>query len=167
MNKDNYFRARRYAFKCDPNNYKDLLHDAYLKWYDKTGRDLFDELDHTRTAVLRWLVKGYKGRFYSNGVFHPRVYIPVGEEIEEDMLTHITISDNETDAILIDQDLNEEFEKLLTRNEKLVKCKLMKGYSYTEILHKDGESAAATSYYVVKTRAAMKEKLSKFLSEQY
>lgn len=168
MNKENYFRARSYAFKCDPNNYKDILHNAYLKWYDKTGKDLFDEPDHTRTAVLRWMVKGkYKGRFYTNGVLHPRVFVPIGEEIDDSMLTHIAVSDGETDTILIDQDLNEEFEKLLTENEKLIKKKLMEGYSYTETLHRQGESAAVTSYYVVKTRAVMKEKLREFLSEQY
>lgn len=39
-----YKTARSYAFKMAGNqHYLDLLHDVYLVWWDKTGKNIFDE----------------------------------------------------------------------------------------------------------------------------
>ena len=43
MNVKVYNSARRYAEKLKFTDSQDLLHDAYLIWYDKKGVDMFDE----------------------------------------------------------------------------------------------------------------------------
>lgn len=43
MNNVNYYKARSYAWKINHDDYMDVLHDAYLSWFNKTGDNLFDE----------------------------------------------------------------------------------------------------------------------------
>ena len=43
MNTTNYNKAVRYALKLKYNDHLDLVHDAYLRWYEKEGEDLFDK----------------------------------------------------------------------------------------------------------------------------
>lgn len=48
MNVAVYNRANNYAWVlnnhlCGTTGPKDMVHDAYLRWYDKTGNDLFNE----------------------------------------------------------------------------------------------------------------------------
>ena len=68
-----YQKALRYAAKCrrDNETHRDLVHDAWLKWYDKNGTDLFLEPESTVMAVIKrvywnqlnkegYMVKGVK-----------------------------------------------------------------------------------------------------------
>ena len=43
MNTRTYRKAKRYAYKLKHRDSLDLVHDAYLAWHSKTGKDLFDE----------------------------------------------------------------------------------------------------------------------------
>ena len=43
MNMINYKKAKKYAKKLKRVDPLDLVHDAYLTWHKKTGKDLFDE----------------------------------------------------------------------------------------------------------------------------
>jgi len=37
MNAIMYKKAQSYAYKCRPDEYKDLVHDAWVVWWDKKG----------------------------------------------------------------------------------------------------------------------------------
>lgn len=50
-----YRRAQNYAWKLDHghNDHNDILHDAFLVWYDKHGKNLFDEDYKTVFRVIK------------------------------------------------------------------------------------------------------------------
>lgn len=51
---DGYRQARRYAFKLDPHNYKDICHDAYLSYHNLKQRNLFEESPGVITNAIKW-----------------------------------------------------------------------------------------------------------------
>lgn len=51
----NYKRAKSYAYKLDTNNYRDLVHNAYIQHYDRTGKNLFDESDYYVMRLIKWV----------------------------------------------------------------------------------------------------------------
>lgn len=57
MNKTTYTNSRRYVYSLKLEDPIDLLHDAYLKWYDKTGNDLFDEPQYRVFAIIKYTFK--------------------------------------------------------------------------------------------------------------
>ena len=59
MNTTNYAKGRSYCFHLDKLLYRDILHDAYLNWFDKTGTDLFDEPEHRMMRIIKNTWKGY------------------------------------------------------------------------------------------------------------
>lgn len=48
-----YNSAFRYAHAIDPAHDRDLLHDAYIAWFNRTGKNLFDEHDGTIRKVIK------------------------------------------------------------------------------------------------------------------
>lgn len=52
-NKTPYQKALGYAFKLNPVLYKDIVHDSYLVWYDKTKKDLFKEHERIVISVVK------------------------------------------------------------------------------------------------------------------
>ena len=53
MNTTNYQKALRYALKLKYSDHMDLVHDAYVRWFDKTGEDLFDKPLHFALKVIK------------------------------------------------------------------------------------------------------------------
>lgn len=54
----NYYKAKRYAKKCGFKT--DLVHDAYIRWFNKTGNNLFYEPEHRVMAVMRFTVLAHR-----------------------------------------------------------------------------------------------------------
>ena len=50
---ENYNKARGYLYKIDHNIYKDVLHDAYLSYYRRTGLNLFERSNGNVIGVVR------------------------------------------------------------------------------------------------------------------
>jgi DNA-directed RNA polymerase specialized sigma24 family protein len=51
---ENYNKARRYLYKVDPINYKDILHDAYVNYHRRTGGlNLFERSNTNVIGVVR------------------------------------------------------------------------------------------------------------------
>lgn len=48
-----YKQCLAYAFKLDPILYRDLVHDAFITWFEKTGKNLFEEENKTAIAVVK------------------------------------------------------------------------------------------------------------------
>jgi DNA-binding CsgD family transcriptional regulator len=66
---ENYNKARRYLYKIDPNTYKDVLHDAYLTYYRRTGLNLFERSNGNVIGVVKnqYFENYRKGTFRRNG----------------------------------------------------------------------------------------------------
>ncbi len=56
---ENYAKARSYCYKLDRTLYRDLLHDSYLHWFEKTHKDLFDEPMPRVIRVIKLTWLGY------------------------------------------------------------------------------------------------------------
>jgi DNA-directed RNA polymerase specialized sigma24 family protein len=54
LNKQAYREAWGYTYKLRRSDNVDIVHDAYIRWYDTTGRDLFDEHRGTIARALRY-----------------------------------------------------------------------------------------------------------------
>jgi len=80
MNKKAYREALGYAYKFQPIYYRDIVHDSWLTWYKKTGKDLFDE----HRGVISQVVKNQylsdyitRVRYQKDGVKYYREFYPV------------------------------------------------------------------------------------------
>jgi hypothetical protein len=81
MNLTNYKAAKRYAEKVkngvDP---LDTVHDAYIRWYNKNGKDLFDEANGTVISVVRNVIFNQYEKdhqYVVNGEKRYRAFSPV------------------------------------------------------------------------------------------
>lgn len=72
-----YSKGRSYCFKLNRTLYKDILHDAFLNWFTKTGRNLFEEPERRVIRVLKLTWLGY----YVNVNQRKRHFVEVDDEI--------------------------------------------------------------------------------------
>lgn len=91
MDSKKYYQARSYAYKLDPANYVDLTHDAYVVWFNKTGRNLFDEHRGVITKTIKNLhfTNFRKSRWQCRGVTNKRTF----EEFKDQSYTTTTPHD--------------------------------------------------------------------------
>lgn len=70
---ENYNKARKYLYKIDSNLYKDVLHDAYLNYFRRTGLNLFERSNTNVIGVVKnqYFETLRKGMFKKNGVRQP------------------------------------------------------------------------------------------------
>lgn len=79
----NYYRnALSYAYKLNQKLYRDICHDAYLKWYNKTGTDLFEQHEGV-------VIKTIKNTWYTNYISPSRVMIK-GEKVFKQYVPFVT-----------------------------------------------------------------------------
>lgn len=48
-----YWKARRYAYKLNTTLYRDIVHQAYVKYFERTGLDLFQQPNRKIMRVVR------------------------------------------------------------------------------------------------------------------
>lgn len=80
MNNKNYKRASGYAFRLVGELNRDLLHDAYIVWFNKTSNDLFEEDPRVITQVVKnvWRSKYIQPMTYvSNGEKFSRTFCDI------------------------------------------------------------------------------------------
>lgn len=67
---ENYNKARNYLYKADPENYKDILHDAFLNYHRRTGLNLFDRPNYNVIGVIKnqWFEHLRSTMYKKNGV---------------------------------------------------------------------------------------------------
>lgn len=78
----NYKKALSYAYKLNSKLYRDICHDAYLKWYNKYGTDLFEQHEGV-------VIKTIKNTWWTNYISPSRVMIK-GERVSKQYLPFIT-----------------------------------------------------------------------------
>lgn len=102
-----------YAFHLNPILYKDIVHDSYIIWYDKTKTNLFEEHERTVMSVVKkvwwgkYIAKAkhqYKGEvkvremalfeeetsFHRNNITPEDIYI--AKEFEEQLLNTSSVT---------------------------------------------------------------------------
>lgn len=86
MNIKTYQKAKKYAKKIKYTDPVDLVHDLYLKWYDKTGQDLFDQPDGKVMSMI-WKECNNairRGQWMWRGVRYSKIYLEFSEGIHID-----------------------------------------------------------------------------------
>ena len=66
MNKKAYDKALGYAYRLNSKLYKDVVHDSYIVWFNKTGHDLFDEDQRVITQVVK---KTWQGKYLQKNMY--------------------------------------------------------------------------------------------------
>lgn len=132
----------------------DLVHDAYIRWFNKTGNNLFLEREGTVMATMKWTIKAHRGqdtRMYFGKNISKRQYTP--------LITDNTEANNE---FLVGREPNqieycsynetmELFDKL-SGSSKIVFDYLVAGYTPVEIKEMDGTSCERVRWHVNKFR---------------
>lgn len=93
-----YIKARRYATKCGRG--LDLVHDAYIVWWDKTKQNLFDEPIGTVIRVMKNVMFNQYQKQYQyrvDGSLQIRVFQPI------EHASHIGLNAPPDDAILLNE----------------------------------------------------------------
>jgi DNA-directed RNA polymerase specialized sigma24 family protein len=112
-----YAQAKRFAYKLKFVDPIDLVHDAYITWFDKTGKDLFDEPQGRITNVIKFQFKAWlhsQEWYYNKESQGYRTFVEqieqsypitpedefIGKELEEKMNKLILSSPDSTALIL-------------------------------------------------------------------
>lgn len=130
---EQYVIAQSYAFKASPTNYKDLVHDAYLLWYDKTGTNLFERSNSTVISVIRNVLYEYRNRnyFLYDGERYTRS-ITSKDSFEDDF--QLFEDSNNPEIQLEYKELEEALIKALPELSRKVLEGLKQGYKKGEIM---------------------------------
>jgi hypothetical protein len=65
MTNELYHEACDYAYKMSPALFTDIVHDAYISYYDKTQKNLFEE---DRGTVLKTVKKTFWKKYFHKNI---------------------------------------------------------------------------------------------------
>lgn len=155
--KDNYNRLRSYCWHLKGEHYMDLLHDAYLKWYDKTGKNLFEEPNYTGAKVIRniMLSQNQKNYYMWRGENYHKEFIGAVSDMVPDAPNHryrVAVSR----VTPLDEAIGEDMAHLISPDFGMV----LAGYTQAEIATLTGKSQQLVNYHLQKT----KKKLSQYIN---
>ncbi|MEB3150289.1 MAG: hypothetical protein VKL60_14915 [Sphaerospermopsis sp.] len=142
MNTTIYNKGRSYCYKLNRTLYRDILHDSWLHWYEKTSRDLFDEPMSRVIRVIKLTWWGY----YINPrkVQNRKVFV----EYEDNNLNEVTPED-----ILIAKEIDEA---VIANSPKLqieIYMLAIQGFKPYEICEILDMSKSHVSYYFNKIKS--------------
>jgi hypothetical protein len=171
MNKKKYTLSRWYAFKmCNDINPLDLVHDCYVRYYNKHGQDLFD-LD--QALIFNILKQHYysESRRYSKfkwrGEFGNRQFISLNDFNEDDNLKFELDSLTRTEDLLEINELDRLVISKLKHSDPEVEATQLKTYELMKEGYRDkdiGEirEKGRTTIFTYKTniRKAVEEVLN-------
>lgn len=133
----NYWIARGYAYKLAPNQYRDIVHDAYLTWFNKTQKNLFNEPIGTilRVIKLTFYRTLSRNKFMWRGKIASRQVIPLSTtdyNHEEDKSISLSNQEDLFTQLQYQQDLK-HFEDTLPKTQLEVMKLSITGYKPSEI----------------------------------
>lgn len=157
MNLRIYQNAKRYATKIKYNDPIDLVHDAYVNWYDKTGQDLFDLPERRVMSIISFTFRGWlsKNRWtYDKVTQGQRQYVQFRDDVTEEASTvhaynKITPEDECVAGELLDR-MRELIDIARPPVKEILEYKLA-GYHNNEISEELGVSKSLITYYLNKT----------------
>lgn len=153
--KRKYYDAWGYAFKVSKGkDYKDLVHDAYLRWYNKTGQDLFLEHRGTIARVIHYIWLGWikKNQVMIHGEMYTKVHKSKDEEDGPEQISRVTPED-----ILIHKEQSQYKSVSESPYHQEVVRLLMLGYSHKEITEKLNLNPNTVSRHLVRYRKGFQE----------
>lgn len=145
----NYWRARGYAYRLvGTATYPDLVHDAYVLWFDKTGQNLFEQDSRLVTKVIKniFLGRSKKNMFMWNGQWYPKKNMRILEDsryVDEggtdfEVNGYVARSTENPENDLIVKDWVEKIQQTLTAYQKEILSKFSQGYKHSEIAEQKG-----------------------------
>lgn len=154
--KSNYWAARSYARAMgmyDILDYRDLLHDSYLSWYDKNGSNLFEEPIKRIFNVLKYTAKAKisSKRIQING---DRTYYRSFEQYED----NLSVEPTQERSMIAKEQIDHNIEKInrkfpRTAEQMLEVWRLLHiGYSKKEISIKLGVAKSSITYHINKLK---------------
>lgn len=139
----NYQKAKRYVMKCGFE--ADFVHDAYIKWWEKTGNNLFLEKEHTVIKVVKNIMfNSYQkyGSFVREGERETRLtysfvtdYLVQGNHVEPNQYAALELSETRQKALS------------LNGTTRLIYDWVAKGYTAKEISQIVGISPQLVAYH--------------------
>ncbi len=151
-----YDKCLSYSRRRDRTAYEDIVHDAFLTWFDKTGRNLFEEPEITALSVVKktwqgkyWqrtkiTVGGRMGRYGWKGELVKRQFINADKVL---MVNRVTPEDE-----YIAQELHELFMSMDSELRLQIYLYAVEGFSQTEIAKMLNQSKSFINYYFKKMR---------------
>jgi DNA-directed RNA polymerase specialized sigma24 family protein len=141
-----YQKALRYAMKCNPAVYRDIVHDAYVTWFNKTNSNLFDQPEGTVIKVVKYthLKQTERNKYMSGGKWYPRVF----QEFEEYMRYNKITPEDEYIASELEMHMIE-----FSAKQKLdVFLYAVQGLDQVTVAAMTGLSTALVNYYFKRMR---------------
>jgi len=132
MNKKNYQQAVRYAMKIqDQYHSKDLVHDAYIRWFNKTGQNLFDQPEGRILRVVKYTWKSqYSSQgFMYDGVIYPKTYKRLDDPEEPFSLS----SDNTPEQVFLSKEVFNQVYAGLSEFDSQTFTNMIEGYLIKEM----------------------------------
>lgn len=163
MNLSNYYQLQSYCWHLAGSLYRDLLHDAYVKWYEKTGNNLFNEPNVLGAKVIRNIhfnnlqkqMWTYRGRMYRrHNIEATSGRGDQGREGNEDRGVYVP------EYRVTPYDFSNGKELLARINTSPEVGMVLEGYSQVEIASRLKKSTSLVNYYVTKA----KKKLSQLVN---
>jgi len=137
----NYWNGRSYAWQVNRFLYRDILHDAYIHWYNKTGKNLFDE---PWKRVVRVIKLTYYGYYISQNIRNRQWF-----EFDDNLFNTVTpeqqLIDSESFETLIKQ-IQQTYPRSSNQMVQSLTLKL-EGYQQKEIAEKLGVPKSLITYY--------------------
>jgi hypothetical protein len=161
---DGYRQAKRYAFKLDPNNYKDICHDAYLSYYKQKQCNLFLEPPGIISNMIKWTTFDYwKRKSWSFNKENQGVRqfssFSDGDEMLADRANHITPIDELVASELLNRfvkltETTRDSRAVFTKNIEIIRKILqlrLQSFTNKEIAEELGVSKSLITYYINQT----------------
>lgn len=159
VNEVNYRKARRYALKLGGG--LDLVHDAFVLWWDKTKKSLFDEPNGKMLRIIKntYYRQWDSTRFQQDGVRHPKFFGNIDYLLDSASgMDYHYGSKHDLDRLVLkmgfdDFDIKMRYNEVTARGAKLkgtygtVYRYLARGFTPTEIEEIEGISASLVWWY--------------------
>lgn len=147
--RENYRKALSYAYALNPKLYRDIVHDAYLHWFEKSKKNLFEEEEKRVIRVVKLTWMGYyRNRRSKEGKLKYRIaknYMVDGQQLYEK--TDPTTPEDH----LIAKELEEHMIGSMTSDLQLeIYLYAVQGYRPIEIAEMVGKRKSTISYYFKK-----------------
>lgn len=133
FNKAAYYKAQGYAYKLQKKDYVDIVHDAYVVWFNKTNKSLFDEPSGVIARVIKNIFWNSLNRrlWMYEGVFHSKTFYSI-DEFPEQVFIPTSVAETPL-SILITKDMHNQLGHNLKPRELQVLQHLKDGYKQIEI----------------------------------
>lgn len=159
VNEVNYRKARRYALKLGAG--LDLVHDAFVLWWDKTNRSLFDEPNGKMCKIIKNLHyrQWDSTRYQYDGVRYPKFFSNIDYLLDSSSgIDYHYGSKHDLDRLVMkagfdDFDIKMRYNEVTTKGQQLkgtygtVYRYLARGFTPTEIEEIEGISASLVWWY--------------------